>query len=332
MTAGSGAASGAGPAVETRGLHKRYGRTVALESLDLRVERGEVFGLLGPNGAGKTTTVKLLLGLTNPTSGEGRLLGRPMGDREARRRTGYLPELFRYPHWLRAREVLRLHCELAELPRRTWDHEVDTALERVGLATRGADKVSGFSKGMQQRLGLGVALLGDPEIVILDEPTSALDPLGRDEVRSIIRDAGARGTTVILNSHLLGEVERLCDRVTIIHRGRAIAAGTVRELLGEPALRIRVSGLADPAALLGGFGPVVGLDEDGSVRLRPLAAEQVPEAVAAVVAAGGRVHAVEPGRGSLEDAFLQLVRGDGTAATAVAPAAAATPRPPEDGA
>ena len=307
---------GGDPAVQTRALHKRYGRTVALESLDLRVERGEVFGLLGPNGAGKTTTVKLLLGLTAPTSGEGRLLGRPMGDREARRRTGYLPELFRYPSWLRATEVLRLHCELAELPRGRWSQEVDSALERVGLASRGADKVNGFSKGMQQRLGLGVALLGDPEIVILDEPTSALDPLGRDEVRGIIREAGARGTTVILNSHLLGEVERLCDRVTIIHRGRAIAAGTVTELLGAPALRIRVSGLSDPATLLSTFAPLVSTDEDGAVLLRPLDPGRVPDVVAAVVAAGGRVHAVQPGRGSLEDAFLDLVRGDRVSADA----------------
>jgi ABC-2 type transport system ATP-binding protein len=304
------------PAVETRGLHKRYGKTVALESLDLRVERGEVFGLLGPNGAGKTTTVKLLLGLTRPTAGEGRLLGRPMGDREARRRTGYLPELFRYPQWLRAREVLRLHCELAELPRRTWTTEIDAALQRVGLAARADDKVSGFSKGMQQRLGLGVALLGDPEIVILDEPTSALDPLGRDEVRSIIRDAGARGITVILNSHLLGEVERLCSRVTIVTKGRAIASGPVAELLGAPALRLRVTGLADPVALVAPFAPTVEVADDGTLVLRPLEAERVPDVIAAVVAAGGRVHRVEPGRGSLEEAFLDLVRGDGSAGAA----------------
>jgi len=238
-----------------------------------------------------------------------------MGDREARRRTGYLPELFRYPAWLRAREVLRLHCELAELSRRRWNDEVEVALGRVGLLARGDDKVSGFSKGMQQRLGLGVALLGDPEIVILDEPTSALDPLGRDEVRGIIREAGARGTTVILNSHLLGEVERLCDRVTIVHRGRAIAAGPVQELLGEPALRIRVTGLTDPAAVLGRFAPLVDTDEEGGILLRPIAPALVPDVVAAVVVAGGRVHAVQPGRGSLEDAFLDLVRGEGPPAT-----------------
>jgi ABC-2 type transport system ATP-binding protein len=303
----------ASPAIETRGLHKRYGRTVALESLDLRVERGEVFGLLGPNGAGKTTTVKLLLGLTHPTAGTGRLLGRPMGDREARRRTGYLPELFRYPAWQRAREVLRLHCELAELPRRRWPGEVDEALNRVGLASRAGDRVGGFSKGMQQRLGLGVALLGDPEVVILDEPTSALDPVGRDDVRGIIRDASERGTTVILNSHLLGEVERLCHRVTIIHRGRAIAAGPIADLLGAPAVRLRVTALADPHATLGGFAPLEPT-ADGWITLRPLDPERVPDVVAAVVRAGGRVHAVEPGQGSLEEAFLDLVRGSGDGA------------------
>jgi ABC-2 type transport system ATP-binding protein len=156
-----------------------------------------------------------------------------------------------------------------------------------------------------------VALLGDPEIVILDEPTSALDPLGRDEVRGIIRDAASRGTTVILNSHLLGEVERLCDRVTIVHRGRAIAAGPVDRLLGEPGLRLRVTGLDRPEAVLGAFAPIAETGEDGSWVLRPLGPERVPEVVAAVVGAGGRVHAVEPGRGSLEDAFLDLVRGDG---------------------
>jgi ABC-2 type transport system ATP-binding protein len=293
--------------VEVSGLHKRYGRTTALESLDLRVDRGEVFGLLGPNGAGKTTTVKLLLGLTAPTGGTGRLLGHPLGDREARRRTGYLPELFRYPSWLRAREVLELHCELAELPRNRWAAEVDLALRRVGLAARGRDRVSGFSKGMQQRLGLGVALLGDPELVILDEPTSALDPVGRDEVRAIIRAAQERGSTVILNSHLLGEVELLCDRVTIIHRGRAVAAGPISDLLGAPAVRIRVRGLPDPDAVLGPFAPVQA-DGDGTFVLRPLDPDRVPELVAAAVRAGGLVDAVEPGRGSLEEAFLVLVR------------------------
>lgn len=295
-----------GPAFQTTSLRKVYARTVALEALDLRVERGEVFGLLGPNGAGKTTAVKLLLGLTRASGGSGELLGKPLGDRRARRRVGYLPELFRYQPWLSAREVLTLHCELAELPRRTWRGEADRVLDVVGLAARGRERVSTFSKGMQQRLGLGAALLGSPELVILDEPTSALDPLGRDDVRGIIRAARAHGATVVLNSHLLGEVERLCDRAAIMHRGRIVTVGTLDQLLGEPTLRLRISGIGDPAALLGGFAPV--MREGEWLVLRPLDPSMVPHVVEAVVRAGGSVHEVDPARRTLEDAFLQLVR------------------------
>src|SRR5262249_28390129 len=150
------------------------------------------------------------------------VLGRPAGDREARRRVGYLPELFRYQSWMRAREVLALHCQLAGLPRSSWPTEIDDALRIVDLADRGDDLVGTFSKGMQQRLGIGVALLGWPELVLLDEPTSALDPVGRQDVRRIIRDLRERGTAVFLNSHLLGEVERVCDRVAIVDHGRVV--------------------------------------------------------------------------------------------------------------
>src|SRR3954468_2453587 len=167
------------PAIDLRGLHKKYGSTVALQALDVRVERGEVFGFLGPNGAGKTTAVKLLLGLTRPTRGDGTVLGRPLGDREARRRIGYLPELFRYQAWLTAREVLELHARLTRLPARGRDEELDRVIALVGLEGRDGERTGGFSKGMQQRLGLAAALLGDPALVILDEPTSALDPVGR---------------------------------------------------------------------------------------------------------------------------------------------------------
>ena len=180
-------------AIETAGLRKAYGATLALDGLDLRVDRGEVFGFLGPNGAGKTTVVKLLLGLTRASGGEGTVLGRPLGDRDARRRIGYLPELFRYQAWLTAVEVLELHATLAGLPAAGRKTEIERVLELAGIASRSRDRTGGFSKGMQQRLGLAVALLGDPELVILDEPTSALDPVGRDDVRTIIREARARG-------------------------------------------------------------------------------------------------------------------------------------------
>ncbi len=189
------AADAASLAVHTQDLAKRYGKTVALSGLTMSVRRAEVFGFLGPNGAGKTTAVKLLVGLALPTAGEGWVLGAPIGDLQTRRRLGYLPELFRYQGWMKAREVLGLHCKLSGMARSEWKKEIDVALELVGLSDRADDKVEGFSKGMQQRLGLGVALLGRPELVLLDEPTSALDPVGRHDVREIIRTLKARGTS-----------------------------------------------------------------------------------------------------------------------------------------
>jgi ABC-2 type transport system ATP-binding protein len=302
------------PAIEFDRITKTYGRTAALDGLSLRVGRGELVGLLGPNGAGKTTAIKLVLGLVRPTRGAGRVLGAPLGDRAARARIGYLPELFRYQPWLRAREVLTLHAELAGLEPARRGASVDEALDRVGLTERADDPVSGFSKGMQQRLGLGVALLGEPELILLDEPTSALDPVGRTDVRAIVRGARDRGATIILNSHLLTEVERVCDRVVILNRGRMIASGPLDEVVAADGVRLRVTELDDTARVsLARFGPV-SVDGDWLV-IRPLDSARVPEVVAAVVAAGGRVHAVDPGRGSLEARFLELVSGPGEEAT-----------------
>jgi ABC-2 type transport system ATP-binding protein len=306
--------SSSAPVIDVTGLRKRYGRVEALADLTMTVRPGEVFGFLGPNGAGKTTTVKLLLGLARPSGGKGRLLGAPLGDREARRRVGYLPELFRYQPWLRAREVLALHADLIGLPGPGRARAFDEVLGLVGLADRASDAVSGFSKGMQQRLGIGVALVGDPVLVILDEPTSALDPIGRIDVRGILRTARDRGAAVFLNSHLLSEVEQVCDRVAIVDRGRVVAEGPLAEVLGEQETRIRVEGLA-PAGLaaLAAFGDPR-LDGDDLV-LRALSAERVPDVVAALVGMGVRVHGVTSGRESLERRFLELVgRGRETAA------------------
>jgi ABC-2 type transport system ATP-binding protein len=295
------------PAIETTALRKSYGRTVALASLDLRVEPGEVFGFLGPNGAGKTTAVKLLLGLTRPTAGGGTVLGAPLGDLSTRARIGYLPELFRYQAWLTAREILELHASLAGIDRSRRRAEIDRVLTLVGLADRDHERIGGFSKGMQQRLGLAAALLGDPALVILDEPTSALDPVGRDDVRAIIREAQRRGSAVLLNSHLLGEVERLCDRVAIVNKGRVVAAGSLTTLLGESTVRLRVSDLPRAADPFAGFGMAED-DGEGWLVVRGVPEDRVPELVAAVVTAGGRVHAVDPGHQTLEELFLGLVR------------------------
>jgi ABC-2 type transport system ATP-binding protein len=300
------AAATGSPAIRTVELTKRFGKTVALAGLSMNVPRGEVFGFLGPNGAGKTTSVKLLLGLIKPTSGEGWLLGQPIGDLQTRRKIGYLPELFRYQGWLSAREVLTLHCELAPLPRSSWKDEVGTALETVGLADRGKDRVATFSKGMQQRLGLAVALLGEPELVFLDEPTSALDPVGRHDVREIIRGLAARGTAVFLNSHLLSEVEQVCDRVAVVDKGRVIASGTMDQLLSGSTVRVRVSGLrrADTATLAD-FGPMT--EEGDTLTFTTLRPDRVPELIAKIVGLGGRIYEVAPRHQTLEDRFLQLL-------------------------
>ena len=300
-------ASLSAPAIEFDGITKRYGRTTALDGLSLHVGRGELVGLLGPNGAGKTTAIKLVLGLAHATGGSGRVLGAPLGDRVARSRIGYLPELFRYQPWLRAQEVLVLHAELAGVARVRRAAAVAEALAWVGLTERSGDQVSGFSKGMQQRLGLGVALLGEPELILLDEPTSALDPVGRTDVRAIIRAARDRGATVILNSHMLTEVEQVCDRVVILQHGRAIASGPIDEIVAVDGVRLRISELDDAGrSALGGFGPIT--IEGEWLTIHGLDPVRIPDVVAAIVAAGGRVHVVEPGRGSLEARFLELVR------------------------
>jgi ABC-2 type transport system ATP-binding protein len=294
------------PAIQTVNLSKRFGHTVALAGLSMTVPRGEVFGFLGPNGAGKTTSVKLLLGLLKPTSGQASLLGRPIGDLETRRKIGYLPELFRYQGWLSAREVLALHCELAPLPRASWNDEITSALDTVGLTDRAGDRVSTFSKGMQQRLGLAAALLGEPELVFLDEPTSALDPVGRHDVREIIRGLASRGTAVFLNSHLLSEVEQVCDRVAVVDHGRVIASGTMDDLLSGTAVKVRVTGLDHAGkAKLAEFGNID--DEGDHLTFTNLKPDRVPELVAAIVGLGGKVFEVSPRHQTLEDRFLQLL-------------------------
>ncbi|MSQ24315.1 MAG: ABC transporter ATP-binding protein [Chloroflexi bacterium] len=277
----------------------------------MSVPRGEVFGFLGPNGAGKTTAIKLLVGLIRPSAGQGTLLGEPLGDRETRRRIGYLPELFRYQEWLTAREVLVLHSELAGIPSVMRARESDSALDTVGLVRRADDRVGTYSKGMQQRLGLAVALLGQPELVFLDEPTSALDPVGRHDVREVIRSLKQRGTTVFLNSHLLTEVEQVCDRVAVIDRGRVIAIGALDEVVGSASgVRVRVNGLTTVAEeqlrTHGGFTV-----EQDWYTFQAVSDEEVPALVANLVRLGGQVHAVERQTGSLESRFLELMEATG---------------------
>ena len=295
------------PAIHTEGLRKTFGGTVAVDALSMTVPRGEVFGFLGPNGAGKTTVVKLLLGLTRPSGGEALVLGAPVGDRETRRQIGYLPELFRYQPLLSAREVLRLHCRLLALPKATWTEEARRVLDTVGLLARGDDRVGTFSKGMQQRLGLAVALLGAPALILLDEPTSALDPVGRHDVREIIRGLRQRGSTVFLNTHLLEEAQHVCDRVAVIDKGRAVATGSLDELLGHHSrVRLKVGGLGENWwSALGRFGQWR-READWAV-VDGIDPSRVAELVGELVSRGGQVEAVIPEQQSLESRFLELL-------------------------
>jgi ABC-2 type transport system ATP-binding protein len=295
------------PAVWCEGLRKRYGRRTAVDGVSFTVGRGEVLGLLGPNGAGKTSVIKMLLGLVRPDAGEVLLLGRPARDPQSRARVGYLPELFRYQPWLSAAEVLTLHVRLsgAAVPA-SEQHDV---LGLVGLGERAGDRVGGFSKGMQQRLGLAVALVARPELVVLDEPTSALDPLGRVDVRDLVLSLKERGVAVLLNSHLIGEVERVCDRVVILDRGRVAAAGTLAELLGSRELRLRLDGVdARAEARLAATGRLTRSGDWFTVTLAEDEESAVPALVADLVALGVGVHAVEPGRISLEERLLAVLR------------------------
>lgn len=297
-------------ALETHQLRKVYSGApqAAVEALDLSVPEGAVFGFLGPNGAGKTTTIGMLLGNVRPTSGTATVLGKPIGDRNTRRSIGYLPEKFQFHEFLTATEFLDLHGRLYGLDAATRKARIPEALERVGLGEKAKTPLKAFSKGMQQRAGLAQAVLHKPRLVILDEPTSALDPLGRRIVRELIVSLKEEGTTVVLNSHLLSEVETTCDFVAIIRRGRVVKQGTLAELTAQPAsVVIELEGISERQLLAAqAFGPV----EHTGTWLR-VQTEETAALVSALVGAGAQVRAVTPARQSLEDAFIRLME-DGT--------------------
>jgi ABC-2 type transport system ATP-binding protein len=296
--------------VETRGLAKRFGDKLAVTDLSLSVGRGEVFGFLGPNGAGKTTSLKMLLGLVAPSGGSATVLGRPLGNRGARAKLGFLPEHFRFHDWLTGRELLRFHGRLYGLGGAALERRTEELLARVDLLDAAEQRVNGYSKGMLQRVGLAQALLNEPELVFLDEPTSGLDPLGRLLVRDLIRDLKRAGTAVFLNSHLLGEVEATCDRVVFVKQGR-----TVRELTlaaADRTLEVELRLAAADAATVAGlarFGRVALVDGE-RVRLSVDDAERLPEMAAWLVGRGSRLYGMTAARQSLETLFLEVMGGD----------------------
>lgn len=275
-------------ALVARDLTKHYGDTTALEGVAFEISEGELVGLLGPNGAGKSTLVKIACGLVKPTSGEATVVGVPAGSLRARAAIGYLAELFRYPGWMKAIEVLELHQELAgssggEVERRE-------LLELVGLPHVPDRRVEQMSKGMQQRLGLAQALVGSPRVLLLDEPTSALDPAGRRAVRALLEEIRARGITVLLNSHLLSEVELVCDRVMILSKGRIVAEGKPSELVSQRGVEIET--------------------DEGIKRFPDAARDDIPALVAEIVQNGGRVYSVAQTKSNLEDFYIETVGED----------------------
>lgn len=299
------------PAVETLHLRKVYGHHVAVEDLTLQVEEGEVFGFLGPNGAGKTTSVKMLMGLIHPTSGSARLLDRPLGDVEARKKIGFLPELFRFHDWLKGEELLDLHAKLYGMSKAERKKRIPEVLKLVGLADAAKVRVRTYSKGMQQRIGLGQALLNYPRLVFLDEPTSALDPLGRRDVRAVIARLRQEGMTVFLNSHLLSEVESLCDRVAIVNHGRVAAIGPMADLLQHDlTVEIRVGPYS--TGTLDALRKVVDIEHIDGAEGRTLVArvpdeETIARAVDLLVRDGVPVYGVTPERRSLEEVFVDII-------------------------
>lgn len=295
-------------AIQTRHLRKEFGRTVAVQGLSLEVPRGEVFGFLGPNGAGKTTSIKMLLSLVAPTSGEARLLGRPISDRRIRRQVGFLPEHFRFHDWLTAEEFLTLHGRLCEMGEDELERKIPEMLDLVGLIPFGRAQLRTFSKGMLQRVGLAQALIHSPDLVILDEPTSGLDPVGRRLVRDIIQDLRRRGTTVFLNSHFLSEIEITCDRVAFIKRGEVVQTSNLDELMeAETVVRIRGRGLSEEVvAGLRQWGQVVARSE-AEVRVRMADSDAVAEVTRFLVAHDVEVLAITPIHPTLEDVFVRIV-------------------------
>ncbi|MFC0524370.1 ABC transporter ATP-binding protein [Pontibacillus salicampi] len=217
--------------LEANKLTKTYNGKGGITDISLEVGEGVVYGFLGPNGAGKSTFVRTMLGLLHPTSGEGTLLGEPIGTPASREKVGYLPELFRYPDWLTGKKLLESHAELCKLPIKYRRKRIEEVIDLVGLSGRENDKIKGYSKGMSQRIGLACALLSDPALIFLDEPTSALDPIGRKDVRDLMLYLKDQGKTIFLNSHLLNEVETVCDHVSIIHKGEHIVQGEWRQLI-----------------------------------------------------------------------------------------------------
>ncbi|MBF6443748.1 ABC transporter ATP-binding protein [Nocardia farcinica] len=291
--------------VVTSGLTKRYGEHTAVDDVGMRVAAGEVYGFLGPNGAGKTTTLRMLAGLIRPSAGTATVLGGAPGDPAVLRRIGVLIEGPGFYPYLSGRENLRVLARYRGLGRA----EVDEALDRVGLTARGGDRFRTYSLGMKQRLGVGAALLGRPDLLILDEPTNGLDPAGMAEMRALIAGLVGEGHTVLLSSHLLSEVQEICDRVGVIANGRLVTESTVAELRGGAALFVRAEPWETAVSAVRGIAGTVRRAGEG-IRI-DAPADAAPDVARAVVAAGADLLELRVDEKSLEEVFFEITGTEG---------------------
>ncbi len=296
--------------IETEGLTKKYGNKTACDQINLSVEAGQVYGFLGRNGAGKSTCIKMLTGLVFPTSGSGTVLGKPLGNVSAREKMGYLPELFRYQDWMTGLDLLNFHASLNRM--KNSKERIATVLKLVGLEGQEKYKVGSYSKGMQQRIGLACALLPNPQLLFLDEPTSALDPIGRKAVRDIIISLKNEGMTVFLNSHLLGEVESVCDNITIIHKGKIARSESMEKLLSyKLTLTIHAKGITSEMlfALKNKYPSLQEL-ANGRFTISLKNNDEIPSIASYLIANGATLYELTPQRETLESVFMQIVGGE----------------------
>jgi len=297
--------------IEVFGLSKQYGKKTAVSNVSFSVEKGQIYGFLGPNGAGKSTIIKMLTGLVFPTSGEGTVLGKPLGNVDARKKMGYLPELFRFQEWMTAEDLLNFQSGLYSLKKSPERNK--RILTRVGLAGQEKYKIGSYSKGMQQRIGIACALLCEPELLLLDEPTSALDPVGRKDVRDMIVSLKNEGVTVFLNSHLLSEVEAVCDTITIINNGVLVKSGDMKELLEEKlTLSVQTDVLnEEDITYLQRFGQVSEVNVD-RLLMKIKDRDTVPFIADYFVSKGRKLYELTLHQETLENLFLEVV-GEGRA-------------------
>ncbi len=299
------------PIVEIQGLRKVYQRLVAVDDVSFVIYRGEAFGFLGPNGAGKSTVVKILTGLVAPTAGTIRVLGQPLGDRDARRRMGYLPEFPTFHRWLKAQDFLAFHGRLYGLQGNALTQRSREVMEMVGLTGREQQKLGTFSKGMLQRIGLAQALLNQPDLLILDELVSGLDPVGQRDMRELLQQLKSAGTSIFLNSHQLADVEAMCDRVAIINQGRILKVGTPPELFGDQrVLELRVDAVSDELLRqLALIAMTIQRDKDDPHALFAEIEddEQAADIAAAVHTSGARLYSMALRRRSLERLFFSTI-------------------------